>query len=140
MLEKAGFGEHAGEVVLVQSRSLRTSDPAYRRELSAVVTRLAAMPQVTKLRSPLSPGNAGQFSKDGHSALVEFEMKGPAEGASERVQPVLAAVSALQRSAPAFDVQEFGEASGEREVQQDRQRRALPGPRSCRSRSPSRCC
>ncbi len=116
MLEKAGFGEHAGEEVLVQSRSLHTSDPAYRRELGAVVARLGALAQITKLRSPLSPGNSGQLSRDGHSALIEFEMRGPAERASERVQPVLSAVSSLQRSAPAFTVQEFGQASGEREV------------------------
>ena len=43
-------------------------------------------------------------------------MKGPAEDASEHVLPVLATVSSLERSAPGFDVKEFGEASGEREV------------------------
>ena len=116
MLERAGFHEHASETVLVQSNSLRTSDPAFVREVGAVVAQLRTLPQVKGLRSPLAPGHHGQLSKDGRSALVEFEMKGPAEGATERVPPVLAAVSSLQRSAPAFTVREVGEASGEREV------------------------
>jgi len=116
MLEEAGFHEHAGETVLVQSSSRSSSGPAFRGELAAVVARLRSLPQVTELRSPLSPGHGGQFSKDGHSALVEFELKGPAEGAAERVTPVLAAVSSLQRSAPGFVIKEVGEASGEREV------------------------
>ena len=41
-LERAGFGEHASENVLVQSRALPSSAPAYRRELATVVARLGA--------------------------------------------------------------------------------------------------
>ncbi len=116
MLERAGFNEHASETVLVQSDAMRSSTPAFRGELAAVVARLRSLPQVRGLRSPLAPGNGGQFSKDGHAALVAFELKGSAEGAANRVPPVLDAVSSLQRSAPGFTIQEIGEASGEREV------------------------
>ena len=116
MLERAGFNEHASETVLVQSDAMGSSTPAFRAELAAVVARLRSLPQVRGLRSPLAPGNGGRFSKDGHAALVAFELKGSAEGAANRVPPVLDAVSSLQRSAPGFTIQEIGEASGEREV------------------------
>ncbi|HEX5226050.1 MAG TPA: MMPL family transporter, partial [Solirubrobacteraceae bacterium] len=58
------------------------------------------------------PGAAGLTAADGHSALVQFDMRGSAETAHERVQPVLDRVAALQRRAPAgFEVAEFGDAS-----------------------------
>ena len=40
MLERAGFNEHASETVLVQSDAMRSSTPAFRGELAAVVARL----------------------------------------------------------------------------------------------------
>ena len=52
ILERAGFGEHASEDVLVQSRSLSSSVPAFERELKTVVARVGALKEVTKLRSP----------------------------------------------------------------------------------------
>ena len=114
ILDRAGFHDHAGESVLIQSRTRVASDPAFRNEVQAVLARLRTLPQVQALRSPLV--DAGQISKDGHSALVEFEMRGGADSASDRVQPVLNAVAGLQRAAPAFTVAEFGDASAGREL------------------------
>ena len=64
----------------------------------------ASNPQVTNVRRT-------HTSKDGRSVLVEFDLRGDAATAADRVQPVLATVSALQRQAPAFTVAEFGSAS-----------------------------
>jgi RND superfamily putative drug exporter len=116
MLKQAGFHDHAGESVLVQSATLRASDPRFAHEVQTVVARLRTLPGVEHLRTPLTRANAGQISKDGRSALIEFELKGSAETAADRVQPVMNAVSRLQRSAPGFTVAEFGDASGRREV------------------------
>ena len=114
ILDRAGFHDHAGESVLIQSRTRVVSDPAFRSEVQAVLARLRTLPQVQGLRSPLL--DSGQISKDGHSALVEFEMRGSSDSASDRVQPVLNAVAGLQRAAPAFTVAEFGDASAGREL------------------------
>jgi RND superfamily putative drug exporter len=116
LLDRAGFHEHAGESVLVQSGALSTTDPAFRRELATVVARIRSLPEVRGLRSPLAKAHAGQLSKDGHSALIEFEMTGSADTASNRVQPILGTVASLQRAAPGYTISEFGDASGRREV------------------------
>ncbi len=50
--QQAGFGDHAGEAVLVQSRAKTVDDPRFRREVQTVVTSLSRSPQVILLRSP----------------------------------------------------------------------------------------
>jgi uncharacterized membrane protein YdfJ with MMPL/SSD domain len=114
--DHAGFSDHAGENVLVQSSTRTASSPAFRREVNAVIRRLDRLPQVTAMRSPLVAANHGQISKDGHSALIQFEMKGDSTSAGDRVQPVLDAVAGLQKAAPGFTVAEFGDASSDHEL------------------------
>ena len=89
MLNRAGFHDHASESVLVQSRSLTAAAPSFRAEVHSVVARIGALREVQGIRSPLQAGNRGQISKDGHSALIEFDMRGSPDTASDRVQPVL---------------------------------------------------
>ena len=48
---------------------------------------------------------------DGHSALVEFEIRGAADKAAEKLDPVLAQVDAAQKAHPQLYVGEFGMAS-----------------------------
>jgi DNA-binding CsgD family transcriptional regulator len=48
------------------------------------------------VRSPLGRGGGGRISADRHSAVVELAIRGPADGAGSRAQPVLDAVAALQ--------------------------------------------
>ncbi len=116
LLNQAGFHNHASESVLVQSRHETVADPGFRSEIRRVVARLGQFQRIDSLRSPLAAGNHGQISKDGHSALIEFDMKGSADAAPDRVQPLLNAVAALQRSTTRFTVAEFGDASGAHEL------------------------
>ena len=116
ILNQGGFRDHASESVLVQSRGLTAASPAFRAEIQAVVARLQTLSQIQRLRSPLQPGNGGLISRDGHSALIEFDMKGSADTASDRVQPVLDAVAGLQRATARFTVAESGDASGAHEL------------------------
>ena len=115
-LEASGFHRTASESVLVQSPRLTVADPAFRDTLDRVVSTLRAMPQTRELRSPLGGGERGLISRDRHSALVQFDMRGAADTAGERVQPILDRVAALQRSAPGFVVAEFGDASARHEL------------------------
>jgi RND superfamily putative drug exporter len=115
LLERGGMGRVASEQVLVQSRHATVDEPGFRRVVERVREQIAAMPQVRNVRSPYSGGGVGQLSADRRSALVEFDMRGSAETADERVQPVLDRVARLQRYAPAgFRIAEFGDASGSR--------------------------
>jgi uncharacterized membrane protein YdfJ with MMPL/SSD domain len=75
ILADAGFNQRASEEVLVQSqeRGLTVDDPAFRAAVQDVVRRLDAFPTITDVKSPLSPENRGQISRDQQSALVQFE-------------------------------------------------------------------
>jgi RND superfamily putative drug exporter len=115
ILASAGFHRTATENVLVQSGRWRYGDPAFQRTLARVVATLRATGQVRNLRAP-SDGGGGQVSRDRRSALVQFDMRGSAEGAENRVQPLLDRVAALQRTAPGFTVTEFGDASARHEL------------------------
>ena len=46
--------------------------------------------EVIKIRSPLDAENAGQISEDGHSAIVDFQIRGDADLAVDKIDPILA--------------------------------------------------
>jgi len=91
IIADAGFSDAAGEMVLVQSSKLTVKDPAFRAAVKDVQSAVAAQPVVTNIVSPL--GKGGQVSKDGHSALVQFDIKGDPDTATDRIDPVVAAVN-----------------------------------------------
>jgi RND superfamily putative drug exporter len=113
----AGFEQPAGESVLIQSRSLTTSDPAFVAAVEDVVGRVSKLADVRNVRSPLEPGNASQIARDGRSALVEFEIRGDADEAVDKIEPVLAKVAEAQEAHPQLFVGEFGEASAEKGIE-----------------------
>ncbi len=113
----AGFERPAGESVLVQSRTLSASDPAFAAAVEDVVARISRVPVVRDVRSPLEPGNADRISKDGRAALVEFEIRGPADEAADKLDPVLEQVDAAQQAHPQLFVGEFGDASAVKAVE-----------------------
>jgi uncharacterized membrane protein YdfJ with MMPL/SSD domain len=112
----AGFKQPAGESVLIQSPSLRTTDPAFEAAIEDVVAGISGLEVVQNVRSPLEPANAGQIAKGGHAALVEFEIRGEADEAVDKIDPVLARVDEVQRAHPQLFVGEFGEASAVKAV------------------------
>ena len=109
ILAHAGFEKRAGESVLVQSRSADARSVALHGAVAAVVAELKTRREVTNVRAD----GRGQVSRDGRSALVEFELKGDSASAASRVQPVLDAVASVQRAHPAFTIEEIGDASAE---------------------------
>ncbi len=116
MLNGAGFADHAGETVLVQSHSKTVSDPAFKQTVNRVVSKLETLPTVRDVRSPLAQGREGQLSADRHSALVQFSISGSSDTADTRVEPVLNEVAKLQQASPGFVVSEFGDASANHEL------------------------
>ncbi len=107
----AGFEQPAGENVLVQSPTLRTTDPAFRAAITDVVARLSKLDAVQNVRSPLDSRNTGQIAPNGRAALVEFEIRGDPDKAVDKIGPVLDTVEELQAAHPAVFVGEFGDAS-----------------------------
>ncbi|HEU4946947.1 MAG TPA: MMPL family transporter [Kribbella sp.] len=107
----AGFKQPAGESVLIESRSLRASDPAFTAAIEDVVAGISKLEAVQNVRSPLERTNAGQIAPNGHAVLVEFQIRGDADKAVEKVDPILDRVAEAQQAHPQFFIGEFGEAS-----------------------------
>jgi RND superfamily putative drug exporter len=114
ILADAGFASSASENVLVQTRDGKPDDDALRAAVADVVTAVKATGAVTDVRSALDAEGRQFVSSDGHSMLVTFEMKGDADTAVDRVQPVLDAVSQVQQRNPALRVEEAGDASADK--------------------------
>jgi uncharacterized membrane protein YdfJ with MMPL/SSD domain len=105
-----GFKQPVGESVLIQSRSLRVGDPGFTTAIRDVVTRVSRIAAAQNVRS-------GPISKDRHSALVEFDIRGDRSKAADKVAPVLESVAAAQHAHPGFVIGEFGLASAEKGVE-----------------------
>jgi putative drug exporter of the RND superfamily len=107
-LDKAGFKIQPGEQVLVQSKTLRADDPAFRAVVNDVITRLDGTPNVVKLRSPYAQNT---ISRDGHSALVSFEIPGTFDSVGSKVAPIQKTTAAAQSAHPGFVIAEAGDGS-----------------------------
>jgi len=110
------FPKHVSEEVLIVNQSVPASDPSFRAVVNDVRRRLEATPYTQGFESPYAVGNHARISRDGHSALLRFEIAGKESQAKHRVGPTLAATSAAQAAHPAFTVAQFGEASAEKEI------------------------
>ena len=112
-----GFKQPAGESVLIQSDSLKAGDPAFEAAIRAVLGSLAGQAAVMNVRSPLNPENRGQISADGRSALVEFQIRGDADLAIEKIDPILLGIAGAQAAHPQFFIGTFGDASVDQELE-----------------------
>lgn len=112
IIDDAGIEEPAGETVHVQGRDgkVRATDASFRRAVDEVVKAVQGTGAVTNVTSPYDP-RAKTISKDGRSALVQFDMRGDPGTASDRVEPVLKAVEKVQRTHGSLRIEEIGGAS-----------------------------
>src|SRR5215217_5211925 len=102
------------ESVFIQSDKLTLKDPAFQAAVGDVTDRISKVPYVENVKSPLAGDTA--VSGDGHAALVDFEIAGDSTEAADRVDPTLAAVAAAQAAHPALDIEQLGDASAYKAV------------------------
>jgi uncharacterized membrane protein YdfJ with MMPL/SSD domain len=114
IIDRGAFDDFAGESVLVHSRSHRATDADFQAVVRQVVERLSSFESVQNIRSPLGHGNPNLVSEDGHSALVRFDVKGDVDDSAKAVEPVLDGMAAVGRANSGYLVEEFGEASSQR--------------------------
>jgi uncharacterized membrane protein YdfJ with MMPL/SSD domain len=112
-LDRAGLRPQS-EVVFVQSDNLTIKDPQFKATVRDVTTHLTKVPYVQNVQSPL--GGASAVSKNGHAALVDFDVAGDSTEARDRIAPVLAATAAAQKRHPELTVEQFGDASGNKAI------------------------
>jgi uncharacterized membrane protein YdfJ with MMPL/SSD domain len=112
------FPNEDNETVLVQSEDgVTADDPRFRATVTDVVRQLEQTDNVTNIKSPLTPANAGNVSEDGRSALVTFEIpESSARESDELVETSLTTVSKLDESHPGFRIEQFGDASADKQL------------------------
>jgi uncharacterized membrane protein YdfJ with MMPL/SSD domain len=96
------------EMVLIQSKTLTTADPAFRAAIADTQQILRTFPQVTKLRAPLGAGNDGQISKDRHSVLIQFTPKGSYTEATAYIDTIVEAVDKTAKGHAGFTIESVG--------------------------------
>jgi uncharacterized membrane protein YdfJ with MMPL/SSD domain len=113
----AGFKQPAAESVLVQSETVRVEEPAFQAAIQDVVARVSGLDAVQNVKSPLEPENAGQIAENGRAATIDFEIRGDADDAASKIDPVLTAVDDAQKGHPQFFIGQFGDASTDEEIE-----------------------
>ncbi|MFI7293926.1 MMPL family transporter [Streptomyces sp. NPDC050121] len=110
IIEDAGIDEPASETVLIQSKdgSVKATDAEFKTAVAAVVKAVDGTGAVTDVTSPY---DSHTISKDGRSALVQFDMRGDSDTAGDRVEPVLKAVGGVGKEHSSLRIEEIGGAS-----------------------------
>jgi len=117
LLDRGGLTQPATENVLVQSRMFDASSPAFVSAMVSVVQALSMQPNVTNIQDPVfKQRGGGQISRDGHSALIQFDVRGDPNKAKDKIEPILDAIAVVQQGTPGISVREVGNASANYEI------------------------
>ncbi len=117
ILDEGNFKIPARESVLVQSATGTVDQQAeFSAAVGSVVLELSQQPDVAAIVSPIDHPNAGLISRDRRSVLVQFDVKGKADEAKDKIAPILAAIDGVQSAHPSMVVEEFGQASADYQV------------------------
>ncbi|ASN27226.1 hypothetical protein LK07_27940 [Streptomyces pluripotens] len=117
IIDDAGIKQPAGETVLVQSEDsdVKATSGEFRAAVADVVK---AVGGTGKAMNVASPYDTHTISRDGRSALVQFDLRGDAKTTSDRIEPVLNAVAGVQKDHQgSLRIEEIGGASMQKQYQ-----------------------
>jgi uncharacterized membrane protein YdfJ with MMPL/SSD domain len=106
------FKQPGGESVLIQNSELRATHPEFKSAVQDVITRVGAVDAIAKVESPFDEENTGQISDDKHSVLVEMEIAGESDEATNKIEPVVDRVKEVQSAHPDFYIGSVGTSTG----------------------------
>ena len=134
ILDQGNFNIPARESVLVQSRTVTVDEPAFAAAVGARRADALAAAERHQHRLADQPAERGADLRDRHSALVQFDVKGKAEDAKDKIAPILAAIDGAQTGFPSVIIEEFGQASADHQLEPALRERHGPrrGARRCR--------
>jgi RND superfamily putative drug exporter len=118
LLDRAGYTVPVGEFVLIHDDAGPNTGPRFDEVVAEVVEAVEGTGLVTDIASPLLPGAEALRSADGHSALVTFSMKGDLADATKTVSEVEIAVENVAAAHRGLCIEQFGDASSSRELQE----------------------
>ena len=108
---EAGFPESSdeqGEIVLIQSKTLEASDPAFKAVIADVAKTVDTFPEARKIDTPLEAGHTDLVSDDRRSAMVQYQPVGTFEEASLYIDKIEAAVNKTAAKHSGFEVSQLG--------------------------------
>ena len=112
LLRDAGLrSDPQTEIVLIQSTKHTVRDHAFRAVVADVADAVRPLSAIEHLRTPYQPGHADQISRDGHSAMVEWEMRGDSKVAKTHIDTLTTATAGVAKRHPGFYVGEAGSVS-----------------------------
>ncbi|MDI2126383.1 MMPL family transporter [Yinghuangia seranimata] len=117
IIEDAGVEYPASEMVLISSTTLKADDPAFHAAVDDTVARITAAKDKSgavamNVRGPYGPG--GAISQDRGSVLVQFDMAGKHDDATDHIDPVIDAVKQVKAAHPQLTFDELGDATSEK--------------------------
>ena len=118
ILQQAGFtqSDPLTEIVVVQSQSATVRDASFRSTVDDVVRAVTPFATIHNIRSPFDRANAGQISADGHTALVEWDMKGGEQAAAKNIDALTRTTASVAKAHPGFFVGEAGTVSSSKAI------------------------
>ena len=116
ILKHGGFPQSAPltEIVVVQSKHLTVAAPAFQAAIADVAHTVAPMQNVHNLRFPSGGTGRDLVSRDGRTALVEWDMNGKLKAAEKQIDPLTSAVASVSARHPYFYVGEAGAVSSDK--------------------------
>ncbi|MEO5575875.1 MAG: MMPL family transporter [Gaiellaceae bacterium] len=108
---EAGFPQSAdeqGEIVLIQSKTLTATDPAFQAAIADVAKTVNGFTEARKVDTPLEAGHADLISDDRRSAMVQYQPVGTYEEASRYIDKIEAAVNKTAAKHPDFQINQLG--------------------------------
>ena len=116
MLERANMEQPASENVLIQSKTQVHTDPIFQSAIGGVVQTLSLQPDAVNIQDPRVATSGGQISRDGHSVLIQFDVRGDPSKAQDKIEPIIAAVASVQAANRSLSIREVGQASANYEL------------------------
>jgi RND superfamily putative drug exporter len=116
ILKAGGFAQSGPltEIAVVQSKQMTVSAPAFRAAIADVAHTVAPMANVHDLRYPTGRAYRDQVSRDGHTALVEWDMSGKLKAAEKQIDPLTSAVASVAARHRGFYIGEAGAVSSDK--------------------------
>src|SRR5262249_343794 len=110
ILKQGGFKQSGRltEIGLVQNRHVTVASPSFQAAIADVARTVAPMANVHNLRYPTAQAYRDQVSRDGHTALVEWDMSGKLKAAEKQIDPLTHAVAGVAARHPGFYIDEAG--------------------------------
>jgi uncharacterized membrane protein YdfJ with MMPL/SSD domain len=109
IVDAADFPDRSTEQVLIQGAG-GIENPTVRAAVRNVTGRLQRIGGVSRIRTP-ERQPAETVSRDGRSVVVRFDLAGKPQAAAQGIEAPLAAVAATAAAYPGLRIEEFGDAS-----------------------------